>query len=407
MLKFALKNMAVRRARLLLVMLSIVISAGVALLSYNVSRQVNDGIVSTAAYYDMILGPSGSATQLAMNTMFFTDEPLGTIPYSYVEELERSGLTNAVIPFTMGDSYMSARIVGATPAFLDGKPLASGDMFSDVFEAVVGSEVARAYGLKVGDEIITSHGLNTTGVAHTASPLKITGVLRRTGTAYDNAVFTSYRTVWAVHGSEEHDHEDEDEDDDHDHEHEDDDHDHEHEASEGEVCAILVRSKGFNEYYRLSAYYGENAQLLCINPSTVLRGVLEQVDLSTKIVYLLCGVILIMNIIVISVITLLNLFDAKKEISLMRLIGVSMRRIAQLYLIQNSITGLCAVVLAMLMSHGCLALMSGLAARMGIVLSVDAVYAPEWGIAALVFVISVLPTMACILRMSARESLPT
>ena len=57
--------------------MSIVISAGVALLSYNVAQQVNEGIVSTAAYYDMIIGPSGSATQLAMNTMFFTDEPLG------------------------------------------------------------------------------------------------------------------------------------------------------------------------------------------------------------------------------------------------------------------------------------------------------------------------------------------
>ena len=42
MLKFALKNMAVRRARLMLVVLSIVISAGVALLSYNVAQQVNE-----------------------------------------------------------------------------------------------------------------------------------------------------------------------------------------------------------------------------------------------------------------------------------------------------------------------------------------------------------------------------
>ena len=168
MLKFAFKNMAVRKARLLLVVLSIVISAGVALLSYNVAQQVNEGIVSTAAYYDMIIGPSGSATQLAMNTMFFTDKPLGTIPYEYVEELRESGLTNLVVPFTMGDSYNSARIVGTTPVFLDGKPLAQGEMFDQVYEAVVGSEVARMYGLKVGDDIVTSHGLNTSGAEHAA-----------------------------------------------------------------------------------------------------------------------------------------------------------------------------------------------------------------------------------------------
>ncbi|MBR4442314.1 MAG: ABC transporter permease [Clostridia bacterium] len=397
MLKFAFKNMAVRKSRLLLVLLSIVISASVALLSYNVAQQVNEGIVSTAAYYDMIIGPSGSATQLAMNTMFFTDKPLGTISYEYVEELEKSGMTNAVVPFTMGDSFNSARIVGTTPAFLDGKPLAQGDMFSQVYEAVLGSEVAKTYGLKVGDSIITSHGLNTSGEQHTASPLTVVGILKTTGTAYDNAVFTSYRTVWAIHGSEEHEHEHEDGDEDEDEE--------EAEAHEGEVCAILVKSKGFNEYYRLSAYYGENSKLLCINPATVLREVLDQVDLSARIVYLLCGIILVMNILVISVVTLLNLFDARKEIQLMRLIGISMKHIAQLYLIQNGITGLAAIILAMLLSHGCLGLMSRFVATMGIVLSAWTVYPLEWAIAALVFAISVLPTMISILRMSAKESL--
>ena len=124
MLKFALKNMAVHRARVLLVALSIVLSACVALLSFNIAQQVNEGIVNTAAYYDLIIGPAGSATQLAMNTLFFTDEPLGTLDYAYVEEIENSDLANAVVPFTMGDSFGSAKIVGTTADFLAGKSLA-------------------------------------------------------------------------------------------------------------------------------------------------------------------------------------------------------------------------------------------------------------------------------------------
>lgn len=391
MIKFAIKNMGVRKVRLLLVILSIVISAGVGLLSYNVATQVNDGIMSTAAYYDMIIGPSGSATQLAMNTMFFTDKPLGTVPYSYVEELRESGLTNLVVPFTMGDSFNNARIVGTTPVFLDGKALAQGEIFEEIYDAVVGYEVARAYGLKTGDSIVTSHGLSTHGMEHAASPLIVTGILKKTGTAYDNAVFTSYKTVWAIHGEEDHEEEEGEEE--------------ETEAHEGEVCAILVKSKGFNEYYRLSDYYSQNSRLLCINPSTVLREVLDQVDLSAHIVYLLCGIILVMNIMVISVITLLNLFDAKKEISLMRLIGISMGHIAQLYLIQNCITGLIAVALAMLLSRCCLLLMSGFVASMGIVLNAWIIYPVEWAIAVLVFAISVLPTMISILSMSQKEGL--
>ena len=49
MLKFALKNMAIKRAKIILIVLSIVISASVALLAYNISEQVDDGFKSTAA----------------------------------------------------------------------------------------------------------------------------------------------------------------------------------------------------------------------------------------------------------------------------------------------------------------------------------------------------------------------
>lgn len=392
MLKFALKNMSIRKSRILLVILSIMVSAGVALLSYNISCQVNEGIVSTAGYYDMIIGPAGSATQLAMNTMFFTDEPLGTIPYSYVEELQKSGAVNAAVPFTMGDSYNSSRIVGTTPMFLQGKDLKEGSMFEEIYDAVIGASVAEKYHLKIGDSMVTSHGLNAAGAEHAATPLKVTGILKKTETTYDNTVFTSYKTVWAIHGSEEHEHGEEGEEE-------------EHEAGEGQVCSILVRTKSFNDYYRLSEAYGSNANLLCINPSTVLREVLEQVDTSSRIVYLLCIVILLMNILVITVITLLNMFDSRKEIALMRLIGISMKKIAGVYLIQNGIIGLVSVLLSLLLSHLCLKMIGGLVASMGIVLSVWTVYPLELAIAALVFVLSVLPTMICILNMSRKDGI--
>ena len=80
MLSFAIRSMATRKARIVMTALSMVLAAGVALLAYNISTQVSEGIVNTAAKYDIIIGPPGSATQLAMNTMFFTDKPLGTIP---------------------------------------------------------------------------------------------------------------------------------------------------------------------------------------------------------------------------------------------------------------------------------------------------------------------------------------
>ena len=61
MFKFALKNMAIKKAKIILIIISIVISACVGILAYNISEQVDSGFKSTAAYYDMIIGPSGSS----------------------------------------------------------------------------------------------------------------------------------------------------------------------------------------------------------------------------------------------------------------------------------------------------------------------------------------------------------
>ena len=392
MFKFAIKNMAIKKVKIVLIVISIVISACVALLAYNISEQVDDGFKSTAAYYDIIIGPAGSSTQLAMNTMFFTDKPLGTISYEYVENLRADMRINTVVPFTMGDSYNGAKIVGTEPIFLDGKTMDEGEMFDEKFECVIGSAVAKKYGLSLGDELITSHGLAEGGHAHEQNPLRVVGILKQTNTSYDNVIFTAVETVWATHdhGEEEHSEEEHEE--------------HEHEEH-GEICAILVKTKSFNHYNAVKTEYGADASLLVINPSEVLREVLENVDMSSKIVYILCVIILIMNIFIISVITLLNMYDSKKEIALMRLIGIGMSKINLLYILQNGIIGLISTVLAFLTSRLCLILMGEFVASMGIVLNSTKIYPFELVIMAIIFVISVIPTVVCTLNMSRKDGL--
>lgn len=406
MLKFAFKHMAVRKAKLVLIALSILITACVALLSYNISTQVSEGIVRSASNYDLIVGPAGSSTQLAMNTLFFTDKPLGTIPYSIIDEIQNSGLANEVVPFSMGDSYNDAPIVGTSPALLSGRALKEGEMFAASREAVVGADVASAYGLKVGDSIITSHGLEGNGSSHAEAPLTIVGILERTNTSYDGAVFTPVQTIWELHDHGEHD-EDEHAEEDHDedgHSDEEEEHDHDH-AEEGTICAVLVRSKDFSACNSLMSAYSESGDYLAINPNTVLREVLDNVDMTKNIVYILCAVILVMNIFVISMIALLNAYDSKKEIQLMRLIGISMKRINLLYILQNAITNAAALLLSLIAAHACLAGIRSYVASMGIVLDAMKVYPLEWGIAALVFVVSLLPTTILTARMAGQDGI--
>ncbi len=398
MLKFALKNMAIKKMQVILIILSIVISAGIAVLAFNVATQVDEGITNNAGYYSAIVGPAGSSTQLAMNSMYFTDEPVGTVPYSIVTTLQQDSRVTQVIPFAMADNYNGYGVVGTTPAFLQSKDLRAGEMFAadETLQAVVGSNIAKYNSLEVGDVIYTSHSANGSDL-HTKG-ITIVGILKESHSSYDNIVFTQLKTLWEMH----------------DHGEQEENSAEEHHHTHGTVCAVLVNTKnpGFamqlvEEYDGkiITADDGDNTTLQAIEPMSVVRDVLNDADDTKYIVFVLCAVILVMNIIIISIITLLNMYHSAKEISLMRLIGISMKRINLLYVIQNGIMGLCAVILAFFVSRGCMVLMNDYVESMGVVLNMSKVYAAEFLILLAVFIIGVLPTVIWTFSMSKKDGI--
>jgi putative ABC transport system permease protein len=252
---------------------------------------------------------------------------------------------------------------------------------------VVGAAVAKQNDLSVGDVIHTSHsasGLDT----HTQG-LTVVGILEESHSVYDKVVFTQIRTLWEMHDHSGHAGEEEEHEESHDHSH-------------GTVCAILVSAKNPGYAMQLANEYsgkiitdceGKTYTLQAIEPMAVVRDVLEDADNTKYIVFVLCAVILVMNIMVISIITLLNTYHSAKEIALMRLIGISMQRINLLYIIQNSIIGLVSTVLAFGLSRLCLLAMGDYVADMGVVLNLSKVYPMELVILVGIFVISVLPTL--------------
>ena len=180
----------------------------------------------------------------------------------------------------------------------------------------------------------------------------------------------------------------------------------------GMVCAILVKT--LNPTYAMSlandyddriytAADGDTFTLQAIEPMDTVRSVLDDANTTKYIVFVLCGIILVMNVIIIVIITLLNMYHSAKEIQLMRLIGISMKKINLLYMIQNAIIGLVSVVLAFGLSRLCLVLMRDYVADMGVVLNAGKIYPAEIVILAGVFLVNILPTVICTWRMSGKE----
>ena len=388
--------MAIKKVQIILIVLSIVISAGIGVLAFNVATQVDEGITNNAGYYSAIIGPAGSNTQLAMNSMYFTDSPVGTIPYSVVSALQQDQRVSSVIPFAMADNYNGYGVVGTTPDYLSSKSVSKGEMFSatGTLEAVVGSNVAKYCNLEIGEVIYTSHSVS--GSDTHAEGLTVVGILEESHSSFDNIVFTEIQTLWAMHDHGEEEHEGE-----------------EHHAH-GTICAVLVNTKNPGYAMQLVNEYdgkiitdedGDNYTLQAIEPMSVVRDVLNDADDTKYIVFVLCAVILVMNIMIISIITLLNMYHSAKEISLMRLIGISMKRINLLYVIQNGIMGLISVLLAFGVSRLCMSFMNGYVASMGVVLNMSKVYPMELVILLAVFIISVLPTAIWTFCMSRKDSI--
>lgn len=385
MINFAIKNLLTRKSKFLITAIAIMVSTLIIMFSYNLARQLNDGIISTASYYDVVVGADASSTDLVMSTMFFTGTATETIGEEIYDELKNNKDVKEVIPFATGDNYMGGLIVGTESSFLREKIFESGNNFSKAFEIVLGHNVAEKNGLKIGDKIIGSHGVAESSHSHENNPYTVVGILQKTYTAYDNTLFTKTDSVWETHENhEEHD----------DHE----EHEHKH-----EYTAILVKTKNPSEALNLMSELNKKAGILAVNPSTVLRELLENIDFVKNIVYVLCAVIGIMSFVIIYMINLMVMQDVKKDVLLMRLLGLQRKNISKIILLQNGVISILGVFVAFLLTRISLILVNNITASMGIVMNYTKIYVQEYLIMIVVIIISLIPALISLWRMFERS----
>ncbi len=409
MLKFALKNLKTRLIRTILASIAVILCTTIALISYNTSNQVQDGVISTAGFYDTIVGPEGSPLQLALSSMFYVENPLGTISYDHYENLKNNPLTKEVYPIASGDSYRTARIIGTVPEYLERYRLKAGRIFSEPGEAVLGYNIAQSKILQIGDNFVGVHGLAESGHVHDDFEYKVVGALTKTGTAADNVIYTPIESVWLVHGGhghtdEEHEHDtmNEAHDDEHEHEHDtiNEAHDHEHEAEKitGDIVALIIRSENLAAHTKLVSEYKNIPEVQAINPASVLRNLLGNLNMGRDILYLLTIIIVFMAAIVIYVTTTSYVEDSKKDILVMRLVGIKRKTILSLFILQTAFISALSMVISFLISCASLFLINRFTAQsFGLVIDGVKHYPGELLILLSVFVIIIISAIISII----------
>jgi len=141
-------------------------------------------------------------------SVFRIGNATNNISWESVEEIQQRKAIDWVIPISLGDSHAGFRVLGTSDAYFthyrygDKRSIefSKGKQFSDVFDAVLGSEVAAQLNYKVGEEIIVAHGTGKVAlVSHDRQPFTVSGILKPTGTPVDRAIHVSLEGIEAMH----------------------------------------------------------------------------------------------------------------------------------------------------------------------------------------------------------------
>jgi len=161
------------------------------------ARQLLDRARSTP----LLLGAKGSALDLVMNSLYFSEEVTEPITMHAVEDLLSTDMA-APIPLNIRFKARSYPIVGTSFDYFAFRQLtvAQGEFFSMLGQCVIGAEVAQKLNLRPGDHIISSpETLFDIGGIYPLK-MKITGILKPSNSADDLGVFVDIKTTWVIQG---------------------------------------------------------------------------------------------------------------------------------------------------------------------------------------------------------------
>ena len=197
-----------RRRILLLVTLTLTLSVSLLLGVQYLRTEVRQSFNSAVSGTDLIIGARSGELNLLLYSVFHIGHVTNNLGWNSFQALEKDERIDWLIPLSMGDSYRGHRVLGTDSRFLehyqygDDQPLqlAKGRWFSDVFDVVLGAQVARTLGHRTGDEIVLAHGGGRTSfVKHDQHPFRVSGILAATGTPVDRGVYVSLEGLEAIH----------------------------------------------------------------------------------------------------------------------------------------------------------------------------------------------------------------
>jgi putative ABC transport system permease protein len=208
LLTLAWKSLVNRKASVALTVASIMLSVIIVVGVEHIRSQAQQSFNRTISGVDLIVGARTSQLNLLLYSIFRIGNASNNISWQSYQLIAGDDRVAWTIPLSLGDSHRGYRVLGTNldyfTHFRYGQQrqlaLQSGTTFNNMFEAVLGSEVARQLGYSVGDSMVLAHGLGQVSFTnHTDHPFVISGILEPTGTPVDQTIHTMLEGMEVIH----------------------------------------------------------------------------------------------------------------------------------------------------------------------------------------------------------------
>lgn len=206
--RLAMQSLRNRALTASLTVLAIAFSVMLLLGVEKVRTGARQSFADTISGTDLIVGARSGSIQLLLYSVFRIGNATNNVTWKSYSDIAKRPEVAWIVPLSLGDSHHGFRVLGTTPDYFEhykyrhGQTLklAAGAPLRDLFDVVIGADVAQALGYHVGDPIVVAHGTGSVSfVEHADKPFRVSGILAKTGTPLDRTLHVSLEAIEAIH----------------------------------------------------------------------------------------------------------------------------------------------------------------------------------------------------------------
>jgi putative ABC transport system permease protein len=153
------------------------------------------------------VGARAGSLPLLLYSVFHIGTGSNDISYDSYEHFKNHPAVKWTIPFSLGDSFHGYRVVATDDNFYDHYQYRGGQSIrieqgvraGGIFDAVLGSDVAKSLGYGIGQKIVLTHGIEGSFLEHKENPYTVVGILAPTSTPVDHAIYITLYGEEAMH----------------------------------------------------------------------------------------------------------------------------------------------------------------------------------------------------------------